>query len=68
MSTTLDGFGRYAVCGHDIGAMVALALVCTHRDAVTHLAILDAPMPGWSQWEALFADPKVWHFAFHRHR
>jgi pimeloyl-ACP methyl ester carboxylesterase len=22
-------------------------------------------MPGWSRWEALFADPKVWHFAFH---
>lgn len=48
--------------------MVALALACTHRDAVTHLAILDAPMPGWSQWEALFADPKVWHFAFHMKR
>jgi len=62
------GFERYAVCGHDIGAMVALALACTHRDAVTHLAILDAPMPGWSQWEALFADPKVWHFAFHMKR
>lgn len=59
------GFERYAVCGHDIGAMVALALACTQRDAVSHLAILDAPMPGWSQWEANFADPKVWHFGFH---
>lgn len=62
------GFDRYAVCGHDIGAMVALALACTHREAVTHLAILDAPMPGWSEWEALFTDPKVWHFAFHMKR
>lgn len=62
------GFPRYAVCGHDIGAMVALALAFKHREALTHLAILDAPMPGWSQWEANFADPKVWHFSFHMRR
>jgi pimeloyl-ACP methyl ester carboxylesterase len=62
------GFDRYAVCGHDIGAMVALALASTRRDAVSHLAILDAPMPGWSQWEANFSDPKVWHFGFHMKR
>ena len=62
------GFHRYAVCGHDIGAMVALALAYKQRHAVTHLAILDAPMPGWSHWEASFADPKVWHFSFHMKR
>ncbi len=62
------GFRRYAVCGHDIGAMVALALACTHREAVTHLAVLDASMPGWSQWEAGFADPTKWHFGFHMKR
>jgi pimeloyl-ACP methyl ester carboxylesterase len=62
------GFDHYAVCGHDIGAMVALALACTHRQAVDHLAVMDAPLPGWSQWEATFADPKVWHFAFHMKR
>jgi len=62
------GFDRYAVCRHDIGAMVALALAFTHRDAVTSIAILDAPMPGWSQWEAGFSDPMVWHFAFHMKR
>jgi pimeloyl-ACP methyl ester carboxylesterase len=45
------GFATYAVCGHDIGAMVALALACTQRGAVTQLAVLDAPLPGWSQWE-----------------
>lgn len=62
------GFSRYAVCGHDIGAMVAMALAFTHRESVTRVAILDAPMPGWSQWEANFADPMVWHFAFHMKR
>jgi hypothetical protein len=48
--------------------MVAFALACTHRDAVANLTILDAPMAGWSQWEALFTDPKVWNFAFHMKR
>ena len=62
------GFERYAVCGHDIGAMVALALASTHRDAVTRLVVLDASMPGWSGWEANFADPRNWHFAFHMKR
>jgi hypothetical protein len=44
--------------------MVALTLASTQHGAVTHLAILDAPMPGWSRWEAIFSDPQVWHFAF----
>lgn len=45
------GHGRYAVCGHDIGGMVALAQAALFRDAVTHLAVLDVPLPGWSEWE-----------------
>ena len=62
------GFTRYAVCGHDIGAMVALALACTQRGAVTRLAVLDASQPGWSGWEANCAKPALWHFAFHQKR
>lgn len=57
---------RYAVCGHDIGGMVAVALAATHRDAVTHLAVLDVPLPGWSEWEATVA--RLWHFGFHMNR
>ena len=60
------GFDRYAVCGHDIGGMVALALACTHREAVTRLVILDVSQPGWSGWEENCTKPAVWHFAFHR--
>ena len=60
------GHDRYAVCGHDIGGMVALALAATHRDAVSHLAVLDVPVPGWSEWEATSA--KLWHFGFHSNR
>lgn len=62
------GFERYAVCGHDIGGMVAVALACTHRSAVTHLAVLDVSQPGWSGWEANCAKPALWHFAFHQKR
>ena len=60
------GHERYAVCGHDIGGMVALALAATHRQAVTHLAVLDVPLPGWNGWEAACA--RLWHFGFHMNR
>ncbi|CDI11826.1 dehalogenase (fragment) (plasmid) [Agrobacterium pusense] len=46
--------------------MVALPQAAIYRDAVTHLAVLDVPLPGWSQWEATTA--KIWHFAFHANR
>ena len=60
------GHERYAVCGHDIGGMTALAQAALHRQAVTHLAVLDVPLPGWTQWEATIA--RLWHFGFHGNR
>jgi pimeloyl-ACP methyl ester carboxylesterase len=60
------GHDRYAVCGHDIGGMVALAQAAIHRDAVSHLAVLDVPLPGWTGWEATTA--RLWHFGFHMNR
>ena len=60
------GHDRYAVCGHDIGGMVALPQAAIFRDAVSHLAVLDVPLPGWSQWEATVA--RLWHFGFHMNR
>jgi pimeloyl-ACP methyl ester carboxylesterase len=60
------GHDRYAVCGHDIGGMVALPQAVLFRDAVSHLAVLDVPLPGWSGWEETTA--KLWHFAFHMNR
>ena len=60
------GHDRYAVCGHDIGGMVALPQAAIFRDAVTHLAVLDVPLPGWSEWEATIA--RLWHFSFHANR
>lgn len=60
------GHERYSVCGHDIGAMVAMALASLQRDAVTKLIILDAPLPGWSGWEASLGS--LWQFSFHQKR
>ena len=60
------GHERYAVCGHDIGGMVALPQAAIYREAVTHLAVLDVPLPGWTGWEATIA--KLWHFSFHMNR
>jgi len=60
------GHDHYAVCGHDIGGMVALPQAAIYREAVTHLAVLDVPLPGWSEWESAIAS--LWHFSFHANR
>lgn len=54
-----------ALIGHDIGLMVAYAYARVHRDAVSHLVIVDAPLPGSHVFDRLRSDPRVWHFAFH---
>jgi pimeloyl-ACP methyl ester carboxylesterase len=51
--------------GHDIGLMVAYAFAQSYREAVSHLVIMDAPLPGTDVFDRLRADPRVWHFAFH---
>jgi len=51
--------------GHDIGLMVAYAYAQAHRNDVSHLVVMDAPLPGTAVFDRLRADPRVWHFAFH---
>ncbi len=53
------------VAGHDIGLMVAYAYAQTYRDEVSHLVVVDAPLPGTEVFDRLRSDPRVWHFAFH---
>jgi pimeloyl-ACP methyl ester carboxylesterase len=60
--------GSVAMVGHDIGLMVAYAYAQAYRDEVSHLAVLDAPLPGTGVFDRLRADPRVWHFAFHSAR
>jgi pimeloyl-ACP methyl ester carboxylesterase len=51
--------------GHDIGLMVAHAYAQEFREAVSHLVVIDAPLPGTDVFDQLRSDPRVWHFAFH---
>lgn len=57
--------GPVAVVGHDIGLMVAYAYAQAYRDDVSHLVVMDAPLPGTAVFDRLRADPRIWHFAFH---
>ncbi|MGJ4946087.1 alpha/beta fold hydrolase [Bradyrhizobium sp. HKCCYLS1011] len=57
--------GPIVLVGHDIGLMVAYAYSQMFRDHVSHLAVIDAPLPGTQVFDRLRADPRVWQFAFH---
>jgi pimeloyl-ACP methyl ester carboxylesterase len=56
--------GPIGLVGHDIGLMVAYAYAQAHRDEVSHLVVVDAPLPGTAVFDRLRSDPRVWHFAF----
>jgi pimeloyl-ACP methyl ester carboxylesterase len=49
-----------AMVGHDIGLMVAFAYAEMFRDEVSHLVVMDAPLPGTSVFDKLRVDPRVW--------
>jgi pimeloyl-ACP methyl ester carboxylesterase len=57
--------GPIVLVGHDIGLMVAYAYTAAHPDEVSHLVVVDAPLPGTAVFDRLRTDPRVWHFAFH---
>ncbi|CCH30085.1 alpha/beta hydrolase [Actinosynnema sp. NPDC047251] len=46
------GFDRFALAGHDRGALVAIRTGLDHPDAVTHLASLDV-LPTLDMWEVM---------------
>lgn len=50
--------------GHDIGGMVAYAYLRSGRD-LAGAVIMDVAVPGVPPWDAVAADPRVWHFGFH---
>ena len=52
------------VVGHDIGGMVAYALVRRNPDAVRGAMILDVPLPGLAPWKEITAKPFSWHIHF----
>jgi pimeloyl-ACP methyl ester carboxylesterase len=50
--------------GHDIGLMIAYAYAQSYRNDVSHLVIMDAPLPGTGVFDRR-SNPRLWHFAFH---
>jgi pimeloyl-ACP methyl ester carboxylesterase len=60
--------GPIVLVGHDIGLMVAYAYAQAHREVVSRLVVIDAPLPGTAVFDRLRTDPRVWHFAFHAAR
>ena len=61
------GIQKFDVVGHDWGAPTAFRLTADHADAVTHLAMLDAPVPGdVPAGSGLSGGPPRWHHLFHQ--
>ena len=64
------GHTRFAVVGHDWGAPVAFRLAADHPNEVTHLAMLDVPVPGdqpagGTAADAIGRGARWWHL-FHQ--
>jgi pimeloyl-ACP methyl ester carboxylesterase len=55
---------RPTLVGHDAGGMVAYAYLRAYAD-VARVVIMDTVVPGVDPWEAVVANPHIWHFAFH---
>lgn len=67
--TTQLGLERFAVAGHDWGAMAAYTLAAQFPDSVTKLAIFEMAIPGVGMMEqAMVPAPGgqfLWHMAWH---
>jgi pimeloyl-ACP methyl ester carboxylesterase len=66
VSGVLDALkvGKVDVVAHDIGNMVAYAFVAEQPQRVTHLVLMDAPIPGVGPWDEILKNPLLWHFRF----
>jgi pimeloyl-ACP methyl ester carboxylesterase len=60
------GHARFAVVGHDWGAPVAFRLAADHAAEVTHLTLLDVPVPGDQPSGAAIGGTPRWHHMFHQ--
>jgi len=58
------GVEKARVVGHDIGLMVAYAYAAQFSSEVEKLVVMDAFLPGVAGWEAIYDNPRIWHFRF----
>jgi pimeloyl-ACP methyl ester carboxylesterase len=52
------------VVGHDIGGMVAYAFARRYPETSRGVMMLDTPLPGLGQWDAVKSNPITWHIKF----
>jgi pimeloyl-ACP methyl ester carboxylesterase len=52
------------VVGHDIGGMVAYDFARQYTETCRGVMLLDAPVPGLGPWDAVKANPIIWHIHF----
>lgn len=55
---------RLTLVGQDAGGMIAFAYLRT-QPAPRRAVIMDTAIPGVAPWDAVVANPWIWHFAFH---
>ncbi|MBO9534312.1 MAG: alpha/beta hydrolase [Solirubrobacteraceae bacterium] len=53
------------IVGHDLGGMVAYPYLRDYPDDVAGVVLSSIVIPGLDPWEAVRANPYLWHFAFH---
>src|SRR5438874_6448028 len=58
------GVDKARVVGHDIGLMVAYAYAAQFPAETEKLVLMDAFLPGVAGWEAVYNNPRIWHFRF----
>lgn len=59
------GVSKACVVGHDIGLMVAYAYAAQFPQETEKLVLMDAFLPGFEGWEAVYDSPSIWHFRFY---
>jgi pimeloyl-ACP methyl ester carboxylesterase len=55
---------RAALVTHDIGNMVGFSLALQFPKRISRWVVIDAPLPGVGNWDAILRNPLLWHFNF----
>jgi pimeloyl-ACP methyl ester carboxylesterase len=59
------GYEQVSLVGHDIGLMVAYAYAAQHPSEVSQVVLMDAFLPGVSNWKDVWLLRDLWHFHFY---
>lgn len=58
------GLSRIVVAGHDIGGMIAYAMLRQFPHLLDAAVIMSTAIPGVEPWEEVKRNPHIWHFAY----